>query len=790
MLLMKDKTDRFRGKGKRNHLFIALGIMAAGFTLAAGASLRPADLGDAPPEFKISQWLSTKAVQLSDLKGKSVCVVDFFRTWYPPCRFHLLEEFAAQKELGKQAVTFIGLTDEPAWQVEELRKELPREFAWNVALDPGDSALKSLLGLGQGQEIPNPGPLPFTMILDKSGRIVFLGSAPDDIRAIVRQVASGTWDVERVRKQRQDLKLLPELLDELKPSMPAGQCGRIVALAERLSGLDLPESKATLRMSGWHNAALKLLEDPACGPEYTEKALKLARMALGLGYYKPYETLAEALFRTGSLKEAVLAQKKAVSVVGDEGIKARLQKQLAEYAAVLAQKTGESIDLNVAPKAAPAKSGSPETYTPPAGLTSAQAIEDLESLHGILLKGYAGYDDFEWKLRLAGSSWGERLASFKEKAAARAAWTAEDFFALAAEFLRPVVDEHFYIELPAAEGKGPVRRERFTVRHNAYFSGLRIADAGGRMVVRSTDPAHKELTGWEVRDVAVAAAENAVPDTPYLFPTVPESGKAKEYLLGVFLSQAPEKPRPFHFHSGEGKRIEVDLELHRCRVKDPNPGKGDAWSLSDSGASALPALRVRTAVEDKITGDFLKSAETLRQAGAAILDLRANGGGSDSVAMDWCGLISPQDYMLGAGNAIIAGGPGSPSRRWNPLTLGPPFRMEGPAGRNPGKARFHGRLFVIMDINTASSGETFAGLAKQIPGTVLVGENSRGCTRYGNADIIKRLPASRIAVRFGWVRFNWAGVHPIREGVGFFPDYWIDEADPNPAIARLASIMQ
>ncbi len=759
-------------------------------SLAGSGQVAVTDLGGAAPELANVQWMDGPGLRLSNLKGKSVCVVDFFRTWYPPCRFQLLDEWAAQKELGGAQVAFIGLTDEPAWQVQALREELPREFVWHIGLDRNDANLRALIGLGADADLPLPAPMPCTMVVDRAGRVAYLGPPPEDLGGMLRQVLAGTWDIGRVLKLREDEKLLAALRAELK-SLPPGRCGTVVALADRIARLELPGRRAGERAGSMRDAAEKLLEDPACRGAYDAQALRYARLgAEGRPWYGVYETLGKALFRTGSLKEAVLAQKKAVDIVGDDGIRARLKEELAEYAAALAGKTGETVDLGGPAKSPAQSSAGAKPDAPPSELSAAQAVEDLESLHTILLNGYAGYDDFEWKLRLSGSSWKDRLKSFQDRASGRRSWPTEGFFALAADSLQPIVDEHFYIEAPASEGRERGRRQKFTVRYTPYFTDLRVVAEGGRMVVRSADAAHKELVGLEVRDVPVVTVPLAALDRPFLFPTVPGSGDGKEYLLGVFLSEPPGEARPFVFHAKDASATKADLTIHRGRVKDPEAGRGEAWSLHASGDTPLPVLKVRTAVEDKFSVQFLKSAETLRPLPAAVLDLRANLGGSDTVAMDWCGLICPQAYLLGSGNSIVGGGPGSVSRRWNPMSLGRPYPLAGPEGRNPGRETFRGMLFVVIDANTASSGETFAGLARQIPGEVLVGENSRGCSLYGNADIVKKLPVSRIAVRFGWTRFNWAGVFPIREGVGFFPDYWIDEPDPYPALARLAAMIK
>ena len=92
---------------------------------------------------------------------------------------------------------------------------------------------------------------------------------------------------------------------------------------------------------------------------------------------------------------------------------------------------------------------------------------------------------------------------------------------------------------------------------------------------------------------------------------------------------------------------------------------------------------------------------------------------------------------------------------------------------------------VLIDRQTASSGESFTALASQIPGALLLGENTQGCITYGNASVVETLSNSSITVRFGFAKFNPGAVRPASEGVGMLPDYWLDDLDPEDAIAML-----
>jgi C-terminal processing protease CtpA/Prc len=94
---------------------------------------------------------------------------------------------------------------------------------------------------------------------------------------------------------------------------------------------------------------------------------------------------------------------------------------------------------------------------------------------------------------------------------------------------------------------------------------------------------------------------------------------------------------------------------------------------------------------------------------------------------------------------------------------------------------------VLVDHGMCSPGETFAGLASQIRGAMLVGENTEGCGKYGNVDRFTVLPHSHVAVHFGRAWFERAGC-PYEQGVGFFPDVWLDTAEPLAAIRQQLGI--
>ena len=92
-------------------------------------------------------------------------------------------------------------------------------------------------------------------------------------------------------------------------------------------------------------------------------------------------------------------------------------------------------------------------------------------------------------------------------------------------------------------------------------------------------------------------------------------------------------------------------------------------------------------------------------------------------------------------------------------------------------------LFVLIDNNTASSAETFARLLSLGNHVVLVGCNTMGCSTFAN-NASYYLPNSGIALYFGTsLCFN--DTLENKEGVGIFPDLWVNPKDSIDAVVRM-----
>lgn len=90
------------------------------------------------------------------------------------------------------------------------------------------------------------------------------------------------------------------------------------------------------------------------------------------------------------------------------------------------------------------------------------------------------------------------------------------------------------------------------------------------------------------------------------------------------------------------------------------------------------------------------------------------------------------------------------------------------------KSKYQGKLYVVTNKQTASSGESAISYAKSIKDAIVVGSASAGIGEFGDIKLYQ-LFNSKILFYFGHKIFH---MKDYEEGKGFLPDYWLDEKDP------------
>jgi peroxiredoxin len=106
---------------------------------------------------------------LAQWKGK-LMVVNFWATWCVPCRDEMPEFVIAQKEFGDKGLQFVGIAIDQPDKVAAFANELHLNYP---ALIGGFGAIE--LSKTMGNRL---GALPFTIVVDRSGRIALTQLGP------------------------------------------------------------------------------------------------------------------------------------------------------------------------------------------------------------------------------------------------------------------------------------------------------------------------------------------------------------------------------------------------------------------------------------------------------------------------------------------------------------------------------------------------------------------------------------------------------------------------------------
>ena len=161
---------------------IGIGVLAAGIlALAAGLAWRQlGEDGVSPSTRRDGSTLMSLALpdadgrpqSLSQWNGK-VLVVNFWATWCEPCREEMPRFIKLQDRYGNEGLQFVGIAIDQADKVKQFASDIHLNYP---ALLGGYGAIELSKTLGNQY-----GALPFTVIVDRAGSIIYtkLGSVED-----------------------------------------------------------------------------------------------------------------------------------------------------------------------------------------------------------------------------------------------------------------------------------------------------------------------------------------------------------------------------------------------------------------------------------------------------------------------------------------------------------------------------------------------------------------------------------------------------------------------------------
>ena len=296
-------------------------LVAASF-LAPGPDLA---MGDPAPSLKIAEWVKGEAVDLSDLKGEKIAVVEFWATWCGPCKVSIPHLTKLQKEYADKGVVFIGVSSgEELDTVKKFVDEWDEKMGYTVAWDADKNAtFKSWMDASGQRGIPT------AFVVDKAGKIAWIGHPMGGLDEVLEGVVKGNFSIEKVRAKRE---AKAELHKKFSMAMETGDRKGLGKVVERLYESNY-KSAASLNQYAW----LLLTEEPGKW-HFNEIALKMAERANDLTDGEDWailDTLAFARFETGSTAEALKLEKKSIRLAKEHGVQGEqlgeLQKALKRF---------------------------------------------------------------------------------------------------------------------------------------------------------------------------------------------------------------------------------------------------------------------------------------------------------------------------------------------------------------------------------------------------------------------------------------------------------------------------
>lgn len=380
------------------------------------------------------------------------------------------------------------------------------------------------------------------------------------------------------------------------------------------------------------------------------------------------------------------------------------------------------------------KKNSPKT------VTASQATEDVTLAFDLLAYGYGGYHYFggdEVFLPIRDSLLAELETKQKIKT--------DDLWELLWESLSPVlIDRHFHIT--TKQSRNAIYKREYA--QSTYF----VRD------LHFNDP-----TGVDSR---------------YVKRTIGPDG-ALTYCLAAVCLNPDSLPAAMTI---EGVEHTLSWQLARP-ITHSDFTLAKVFSETTVADGQLPVLRLFSfdGSEEKMER-FEATGTSYKEKPVFVLDLRGNPGGNDGYAHTWMKNFCEKNItekelwskkVTTCYTSKYGGFVNSQGGVWRTS------RSDGTLWKTDNL------VFVLIDDNTSSSGESFTNMLTLGKRVILVGTNTNGCLNFGNATELY-LPNTGIELRFGANCCFYQSLEHT-DGIGYSPDLWVEPEDCLDAVIRLCN---
>jgi thiol-disulfide isomerase/thioredoxin len=313
---------------KQSVRILACALLAAAGVLplrAAGAKL-----GDPAAPLTISDWIKGNPVDLSKGRGKSIHVIEFWATWCGPCKVSIPHLTELAKKFKDQDVVFIGVSDEDAATVKPFVARMGDKMSYTVACDPSGKTQEAYM------TAYNQNGIPTAFVVDKDGRVVWVGHPMANLEKTLDKLVAGTFDLAAAKKEADEenarnekrAAVVQTFTEYMRLAMAGDEPEKAARLGEQMLK-DVADDAAVLNQIAW----IVLTSDQIKKRDlaFALKAAKAAAVASDSKEPAILDTYARALFENGKKQEAIAEEKKALALAQDGKLREKLEKTLKEF---------------------------------------------------------------------------------------------------------------------------------------------------------------------------------------------------------------------------------------------------------------------------------------------------------------------------------------------------------------------------------------------------------------------------------------------------------------------------
>lgn len=323
----------------------AVRILAAGVLAALLAEVArpqgssdpaPLEVGDPAPPLRAKEWVKGAAVDLVQVRGKHVVVLEFWATWCKPCVAAIPELTALQKRYQDRGLLVIGVNsgDEKLAVARKFVAQQGERMAYTVALEePHDRPTYDAYMKAVGAKA-----IPYAFVIDKDGRLAWHGDPrADGLEHVLEQIFAGRYDRAAARERIAEQRRRRQAREKA-----AGLINQYVELCLSKNRTDEADQLGRQIMTLIEQDAVmleRLAREIAVGEGLRRRDLKLARHAAELaheltrgGDARVLGTYAYVLWEDGEQARAVELLKKAVELAkSDQALHEELRQALQGY---------------------------------------------------------------------------------------------------------------------------------------------------------------------------------------------------------------------------------------------------------------------------------------------------------------------------------------------------------------------------------------------------------------------------------------------------------------------------